>query len=78
MTPRLQDPCWRELLRFCASRGAYKGAGSYAITQLVRSEGMSSVDYPGLTEALRHTQPGRLDDLCNRLELLKQSKPWIR
>ena len=73
MIPRSQDPCWRELLRFCASRGAYKGAGSYAITQLVRSEGLSSVDYPGLTEALRHRQSGRLDNLCNRLKALKQA-----
>ena len=35
----LQDPHWRELLRHCAARGAYLGAGATQMADLVRQAG---------------------------------------
>lgn len=34
---RLQDANWRELLRFCFVRGAYRGAGADLLRNLTRS-----------------------------------------
>ena len=32
----MQDPNWRELLRFCFARGAYRGAGAGLLRNLTR------------------------------------------
>lgn len=34
-----QDPSWQELLRFCALRGAYRGAGSELMAAMLRADG---------------------------------------
>lgn len=33
----LQDASWRQLLKFCAARGAFRGAGSESYSRLLRS-----------------------------------------
>ena len=33
----LQDASWRQLLKFCAARGAFRGAGSESYRRLLRS-----------------------------------------
>ena len=33
----LQDTSWRQLLKFCAARGAFRGAGSETYSRLFRS-----------------------------------------
>ncbi|BDA50870.1 probable helicase MOV-10 at C-terminar half [Coccomyxa sp. Obi] len=35
----MEDPSWRELLRFCALRGAYRGAGSELMAAMLRADG---------------------------------------
>lgn len=55
----MQDRSWREVLRFCAARGAYRGAGYSAMTRLLRGgTDLVSAEYPGLTDALANEQAG--------------------
>ena len=44
----MQDPNWRELLRFCAARGAYRGAGSETLADILRSGGGNNGELFGL------------------------------
>ena len=47
----LQDPHWRELLRHCAARGAYLGAGAAQMADLVRQDApLSSHAFEGLQD----------------------------
>lgn len=39
-----QDPLWRELLKHCAARGAYRGAGMELIQRRMRYAGGGDVD----------------------------------
>lgn len=39
-----QDPSWRELLRFCAARGAFRGAGSDVVAAVMRDGGADDGD----------------------------------
>ena len=42
-----QDPNWSELVKYCAARGAYRGAGSEALGQLVRNQPSDDSYLPG-------------------------------
>lgn len=44
-----QDPNWSELVKYCAARGAYRGAGSEALGQLVRIQPSDDSYLPGET-----------------------------
>jgi len=53
---RRQDASWRELIKFCAARGAYRGAGSGHMQALLRGGG--DVDDGGrLFGAGEHRKP---------------------
>ncbi|KAL3141854.1 hypothetical protein ABBQ32_004519 [Trebouxia sp. C0010 RCD-2024] len=43
----MQDPNWSELVKYCAARGAYRGAGSEALGQLVRNQPSDDSYLPG-------------------------------
>lgn len=60
MVDRVQDKNWRELLRFCAARGAYRGAGSDIMRGLLRhgEEAHGEDGLFGFAEALAHTPEG--------------------
>lgn len=45
----LQDANWSELLKFCAARGAYRGAGSESLSQLMRGQYDQDMPLPGET-----------------------------
>lgn len=50
----VQDANWRELVKFCAARGAYRGAGSESLSQLMRGQYSQDMPIPGETGD-RHT-----------------------
>ncbi|KAK9829778.1 hypothetical protein WJX72_007868 [[Myrmecia] bisecta] len=56
----MQDDSWRELVRHCAARGAYRGAGAETMAQLVRSDALSVARVPGLDGAFE-AGPGEED-----------------
>ncbi len=46
----MQDTNWRELLRFCFARGAYRGAGADLLRNLMRGGGVDNGSLFGVTE----------------------------
>ena len=42
-----QDPNWSELVKYCAARGAYRGAGSESLGILVRNQPSEDSYLPG-------------------------------
>lgn len=55
---RGQDPSWRELLRFCALRGAYRGAGSELMAAMLRCDDTDGGLF-GFANALTAQPPGK-------------------
>ncbi|EIE26144.1 P-loop containing nucleoside triphosphate hydrolase protein [Coccomyxa subellipsoidea C-169] len=55
----MEDPSWRELLRFCALRGAYRGAGSELMAAMLRADGADGGDLFGFANALTEQPPGK-------------------
>ena len=43
----MQDPNWSELVKYCAARGAYRGAGSESLGLLVRNQPADDSYLPG-------------------------------
>ncbi|KAL0043157.1 hypothetical protein WJX79_010911 [Trebouxia sp. C0005] len=43
----MQDPNWSELVKYCAARGAYRGAGSESLGMLVRNQPSEDSYLPG-------------------------------
>ena len=43
----VQDPNWSELVKYCAARGAYRGAGSESLGMLVRNQPSEDSYLPG-------------------------------
>lgn len=43
----MQDPNWSELVKYCAARGAYRGAGSESLGILVRNQPSEDSYLPG-------------------------------
>ena len=54
----MQEASWRELVRFCAARGAYRGAGAGTMASVVRSSAMSNVGFPGLVDGPENDSEG--------------------
>ena len=69
----MQEASWRELVRFCAARGAYRGAGAGAMASVVRSSAMSNVGFPGLVDGPEHDSEGvehsKSDVVCTRIPI---------
>lgn len=60
----LQDPNWSELVKYCAARGAYKGAGAESLTQLVRGQYSQDTALPGETGMRGRLRRYRMLRLC--------------
>ena len=54
---QVQDASWRELLRFCAARGAFRGAGSEIISSLMRDGAPGDGSLFGFADALSSQAP---------------------
>ena len=64
----MQDAHWRELLRHCAARGAYLGAGASQIADLVRQD--APVTAAGLVSAVTQADNQARAALLDRSETL--------
>ena len=49
----MQDPNWSELVKYCAARGAYRGAGSESLGMLVRNQPLEDSYLPGEDQGMR-------------------------
>lgn len=48
----MQDPNWSELVKYCAARGAYRGAGSESLGILVRNQPSEDSYLPGADQGM--------------------------
>ena len=62
----MQDANWRELLRFCFARGAYRGAGADLLRSLTRGGGADTGSLFGVAEEQEgaHTAAEAKRSLC--------------
>ena len=65
---QVKDPSWRELLRFCALRGAYRGAGSELMAAMLRADGAEGGLF-GFANALTEEPQGDVSQIKSHVQM---------